>query len=215
LISSKLLAEIVVAIEEHSADDLKGYKKNSCLVILGSKLNLQDTLDSVDLSLHRAGGSRSLAYPKHFLKPLGRLKCLKRLRIRGEILHPMQFVDDAILRLRELEELTVPMDGEGGINIQSLHSIAASCPRLLRLSMPIDTSPGNIPELPWNVTIVNHGLRELRTNEGSRWKMPEHLLAARHINALFSNLEVLEGGEGWKAVRTIVQMIRDVARRQG
>ncbi|KAH6887887.1 hypothetical protein BKA70DRAFT_1235734 [Coprinopsis sp. MPI-PUGE-AT-0042] len=80
----------------------------------------------------------------------------------------------------------------------------------------IRTLPGTIPRLPVAVPIEsNHGLRKLRTNEKDSWNsMKEDLLAARQINALFTSLEALERGEGWGAVWTIVQTIRDVTRRQ-
>ncbi|KAH6901976.1 hypothetical protein BKA70DRAFT_1568155 [Coprinopsis sp. MPI-PUGE-AT-0042] len=215
MISSKILTGMVLVFRERSAPDLKDIDTISCLDILGTKRNLQDSLECLDLSVCTVGEPSSpLGCPAQFLNSLRHLRCLKKLRVVTPIENLGKFIY-TVRSLSELEDLNIPISGDRKFNIQTLRSLATACPRLRQLLIPIDTSPGNIPQLPWDVSVLNHGLRELRTNEGGSWTMTEHLLAARHINALFPKLEVLEGGDGWDAVRTIVQMIRDVARRQG
>jgi hypothetical protein len=214
-VSSRSLAEMSLLVKEASLDDLKAPNLLPCLNILERKINLQRSLTTFKLSMAALETSDLPLCPASFVKPLRHMKHLKRLQVMSPVETLANFVHEVVLNLGELENLQVPMHATHTINISSLHSLATSCPNLRMLVIPIRTLPGTIPELPVHIPTSHHGLRELRTSETGGWNsMQGHILAARHVNALFPNLENLEGGRGWSAVWTIVKMIRDVTRRQ-
>ncbi|TFK31194.1 hypothetical protein BDQ12DRAFT_246870 [Crucibulum laeve] len=151
------------------------------------------------------------------IAPLSKLKNLEHLELSvTSLLATDNEIRDFVASLANLRVLFLPIQSvEASLSFTSLQHISTSCPKLeqLQLSLMADCDAPPVPDV-----INDHPLKDLTVaGPKSSWSIRQHVQISRFLDALFPELEVVEGSDPsnfdqWEEIEYMVQTHQDVRR---
>ncbi|KAH6887888.1 hypothetical protein BKA70DRAFT_1573269 [Coprinopsis sp. MPI-PUGE-AT-0042] len=135
---------------------------------------------------------------------------LEYLKLENRVGGAEELVHSVVSQLPCLVECIIALSSTPA-DITMFQTLAASCPNLTRLQLPINTE---FPAFdPTFTTPKKHRLHHLAVSEWVGYPPDQEklFLAVRYLNAAFPYLRVLDGSRNWKTVMNMLATVRDIA----